>query len=359
MAKVLAELDLAAGLRTKNIEVPAMKAVVAWNNPDALKGYDTKQEKVVVQSLIDKAYTALTKARDEVKSAIEDFDAQLTKKPAADEKEAADRLRTFQNTCKQIVTAQQGKVEKEVESVWEMHKKRDKALTKLNLVFAAKIVFATLSLAASITLAALSVGALAPTIIGAAKTVVSTALLVKDFAIGRDGVAKECYAMDQTLWKVYMGPQMKGQAFRTAKEVAQAAGMPFIDTVGKLEKRIEDFLAQSARVDKQNQKLFKEANTLMSETAGIDAKKAGAANAKLADQMGKQVDALLSEIGELSRSIDGDNAFYKTYTERCKVYNAMNGKAVGASAKAVEYGQLAASIAAAAKSVVDIAIKLA
>ena len=42
MAKVLAELDLAAGIRTKNIEVPAMKAVVTWNNPDALKGYDTK-----------------------------------------------------------------------------------------------------------------------------------------------------------------------------------------------------------------------------------------------------------------------------------------------------------------------------
>lgn len=357
MAKVLAELDLAAGIRTKNIEVPAMKAVVTWNNPDALKGYDTKKEKLILQSLIEKSYSALNKVRDEVKGAIEEFDAQLTKKPAADEKDAADRVRTFQNTCKQIVTAQQGKVQKEIEGVWEMHKKRDKALLKMNLVFAAKIALATISVAASITMAALSMGVLAPQLVGAAKTVVTTAFLVMDFIAGRDAVAKECYTLDQSLWADYMGPKMKGKTFRNAKEVASALGVPFIPNVQRLEKRVEDFLAHSARADKENQKLFKEANALMSKIGAIDAKKVGPANVKLADQLGKKVDGMLAEIGELSKSIDGDNAFYKTYTERCKTYKAMNGKAVGTALKAYEGASLASSIASTAKSATEIALK--
>jgi hypothetical protein len=44
--KILAELDFAADLKTKNIVVPPMMASVVCDNPEALKGYDTKKERV-------------------------------------------------------------------------------------------------------------------------------------------------------------------------------------------------------------------------------------------------------------------------------------------------------------------------
>ena len=144
-----------------------------------------------------------------------------------------------------------------------MHKKRDAALTRINLQFAAKIVLNAISLSASITIAALSLGTLAVTVIGAAKTVVSAALLIKDFAEGRDKAAKEVYTIDPALWKIYMGPKMKGKAFKSAKEVAAAAGIPFIESVGKLEAKLEDFLGKSARVDEDRQKLFESANKFL------------------------------------------------------------------------------------------------
>ncbi|MGH8796722.1 MAG: hypothetical protein ACREXI_06675 [Caldimonas sp.] len=359
MAKILAELDFSAGLKTKNIVVPPMKAVVVWDNPDALKGYDGKKEKVILQSLIAEAYSGLKQAQQDIKGAIEDFDQRLSKKPSASKAEAAERLKTFETVCRQITRAQQGKVEKMVQAKWEMHRKRDAALTKINLQFAAKIVLSAISLSASITIAALSLGTLAVTLIGTAKTIVSTALLIKDFAAGRDTAAKEVYAIDQALWKIYMGPKMKGKAFKTAKEVAVAAGVPFIVSVGKLETKLEDFLGKSARVDKDRQKMFENSNKLLLAVQKIDAAKAGPDNARRLKTMGDKITGLLDEIHELARSIDGDNAFYRTNAARCKTYRELNGKALTVGAQAVTFGVLVAGIAATAKSIADIAIALA
>lgn len=359
MTRILSELDFAAGLKTRNFAVPAMKAVVTWDNSEALKDYDSKKEKVILQSLIAEAFSALKKAQQDIQGAIEDFDQQLSKKPSATKEEAAERLKTFETVCKQITRAQQDKVEKMVLAKWEMHKKRDAALTKVNLQFAAKIVLSAISLSASITIAALSLGTLAVTLIGAAKTVVSAALLIKDFAEGRDKVAKDVYTADQALWKIYMGPKMKGKAFKSAKEVAAAAGIPFIESVGKLEAKLEDFLGKSARVDKDRQKLFESANKLLLAVQKIDAAKAGPDNAKRLKTMGDKITGMLDDIHELARSIDGDNAFYRTNCARCKVYREMNGKAVTAGAQAVAFGVLAAGILATAKSIADIAIALA
>lgn len=359
MTKILAELDFAAGLKTRNITVPAMKAVVTWDNPEALKDYDSKKEKVILQSLIAEAFSGLKQAQQDIKGAIEDFDERLSKKPSATKEEAAERLKTFETVCKQITRAQQDKVEKMVLAKWEMHKKRDTALAKINLQFAAKIVLSAISLSASIAIAALSLGTLAVTLIGAAKTVVTAALLIKDFAEGRDKAAKEVYAIDQALWKIYMGPNMKGKAFKTAKEVAVAAGVPFIESVGKLEVKLEDFLGKSARVDKDRQKLYESANKLLLAVRKIDAAKAGPDNARSLKTMGDKITTMLDDIHELARSVDGDNAFYRTNSARCKVYREMNGKAVTAGAAAVAFAVLVAGIVATAKSIVDIAVALA
>jgi predicted ribosome quality control (RQC) complex YloA/Tae2 family protein len=197
------------------------------------------------------------------------------------------------------------------------------------------------------------------TLIGTAKTVISTALLIKDFAEGRDKAAKEVYAIDQALWKIYMGPKMKGKAFKSAQEVAVAAGVPFIDSVGKLETRLEDFLGKSARVDKDRQKLFENANKLQLAIKTIDSDKAGADNAKRLKTIGDKVTSMLDEIHALARSVDGDNAFYRTNSARCRVYRQLNGAALTVGAQAVTYGVLVAGIVATAKAIVDIAVALA
>ena len=357
--KILAEQDFAQGIRTKNIKVPKMEASVTLDNAELFKDYDDAKEKLILQKLMLEAREGLNKAAKDIKDAIEAFDERFGKDLPASEKEAKERIATFEAVCKKIAVAQESKVEKLVEDEWELHRKRDAALTKLNLKFAATIALASISLAISITLATLSMGTLAVTLVGAAKTVVSTALAIKDFAGNRDKAAEEVEDIDTSLAKVYLGPKMKGIAFKTAKEVAVAAGMPFMDSVGKFDKKIEDFLAKSARVDDDTQKLYEQANKLMAEIKKVDDKKVGPDNAKLVDQMGRKTTDLLNDIGTLRKSIDADNQFYKDKVARCKIYEAINGKALGNAVKGIEFAKEAAAIVSTAKDIVDIALKLA
>lgn len=359
MGKVLAELDFAEGVRVKHVKVPKMTATLTCDNPEILKGYDSAKEKVIMQKLIAVAYEELTAAQKEIVSALEDFDAEYGKKPPANQKEADERLKTLQTVCGQITKAQKGKVEKAVEKEWETHRKRDAALLKLNLVFSYEIVKATLSLAVAVTSAALSMGALAPTLVAAAKTLVTTALKIKEFAADRDDAAKDVIDIDLKLSKAYNGPEVKGKAFKGAKEIAAAAGMPFIDTVGKMEAALETFLAKSARVDKETQSLYESANKLMASLKKVDADEVGAANAKKVQQMGAKTTSLLNRIGELNKSIDGDNLFYKVNKDRCERYQEMNGKAITNAAKATAIVATVAEIVGDVKDVVDFAMDLA
>jgi hypothetical protein len=360
MAKaILAEQDFSAGISVKNLKLPRMNASITWENAEALKGYDTAKEKLILQKLMAEARDGLNAAHKEIKSAIEDFDKEYARKPPATQREADERLRTFQTVCGQIAKAQEAKVKKAVEAEWETHKKRDAALAKMNLKFAAEITLNAISLAVAVTVAVLSIGTLAVTLVGAAKTLVSSAVLIHGFAGDRDKAANDVVDTDLTLSKIYLGPNVKGKAFKTAKEFAVAAGVPFIDSVGKFEKQIDDFRGKSARVDKETQKLFEQANKLMEVVKKIDAAKAGPDNAKKLADMGSKNAALLDKIGELMKSIDGDNAFDRAYSARCKTYNEMNGKALANGSKAVAVLAVAATIVANAKSVAEIALKLA
>jgi len=359
MATTLAELDFTAGLKLRNFQAPRMPATVKLENPDAFKGYDTKKEKVVVQALIEEAYAGLRASQKEIQDALRDFDEGYGKQPPADEAEKAQRLKELESACRQITLAQQARVERRVEDRWELQRKRDSALTKLNLRFAAQITLNTISIAASAAVAALSLGTLAVTLVGAAKTIVSTAVLIKGFAEDRDKAAQEVYALDQALWKIYMGPKMKGKAFRTAEEVASAVGVPFIPSVGKLESLVEDFLGKSARVDDQRQALYEQANKLMAVVAKIDAAKAGPDNAKKLATLGKHVTTLLDRIHELARSVAGDDAFHQSYVERVKAYHALDGRALATAPAVITLGALAVGIALTAKSIVDVASALA
>jgi hypothetical protein len=360
MAKViLAEQDFAAGISVKNLKVPHMNAVVSWENAEALKGYDTAKEKLILQKLMMEARNGLNAAQKEIRKAIEEFDAAYGKNPPATQKEADERLKTFQTVCGQIASAQQGKVRKAVEAEWEMHKKRDAALAKMNLKFAAEITLNAISLAVAVTVAVLSIGTLAVTLVGAAKTLVSSAVLIHGFAGDRDKAATDVIDIDLTLSKAYLGPNVKGKAFKTAKEIAVAAGMPFMDSVGKLEAKLEEFLGKSARVDSETQKLYEQANKLMALVKKIDGAKAGPDNAKKLELLGTKNTALLDKIGKLVASIEGDNTFYKVNSARCKTYKEMNGKALANASKAVAVLMVVAGIVADAKSVAEIALKLA
>jgi hypothetical protein len=360
MAKVvLAERDFASGISTRNLKLPRMEAVVTWENAEALKDYDGAKEKLILQKLIAEALSGLKDAHKEIKDAIEDFDAAYGKNPPQTQKEADERLRTFQSVCVKAASGQEAKVRKAVEDEWKMHQKRDAALSKLNLKFAVDITLNAISLAVAVTTAALSMGTLAVTLVGAAKTVVSSALLIKDFAGDRDAAAEDVVSIDVTLSKAYLGPDVKGKAFKTAKEIAVAAGMPFMDSVGKLDKKLEDFLGKSARVDKEAQKLYESANKLMAALKKVDADEVGADNAKKVDQMKDKTDKLLDKISELMKSVDGDNAFYKANRARCDLYEQMNGKALGAASRGVAALVVIAGIVSEAKSIADIALKLA
>lgn len=75
--------------------------------------------------------------------------------------------------------------------------------------------------------------------------------------------------------------------------------------------------------------------------------------------LGKEVTTLLDKIGDLVGTSKSNDVFYKAYAARLATYRAMEGKALGATAKATGLATVAAGVAMTARTVVDIATALA
>ena len=352
----IARMDLARGLKPKNLVVPPMLATVVLKNPSADLQKAIKNDDKIVQALQMAAFEKLNKAREAVAGAIEDIDARYAKDPPADKAEAEKRAATLSAMCKKVAEAQGDAATSAAEAAWAVQVKKNKDLTKLNAVFGIKMALGTISVAASVVAAVLSVGTLAVTLLGAAKTVAIMASDIYTFVRAMDKTEGEIIDTDLALSKSWTDDKLT--AGKVGEELAAALGAPGVKSIGKLDTLLDEYNAKNDEKDKLAEQLWKEAKKLMA-TIEKAPDQVSAEQKTLLAQAGKHADDLLERIGKLSKLSASNDLFYKTYRARLAVYQAMEGKALPKVVAGSKGAVLVAGLATTANTLVDVVTKLA
>ena len=357
-SSVLASMNLAAGLQTTGVKVPEMNVSVTCSDPKLLAHYGGGRENIVLQRLQMKAFEAIQQSSREVKAAITDFDQAMAKNPPRSKLEADQRQATFDNVCRSIVAGQQAKIDHAVQQEWGMQKQRDTALMASNVRFGVKVTMQAVSLSANVaaTVALPGINVISP--VKGAYTVYRMAETVKKFAQDRDHAAKSIVKNDAALVALQASDDKGGAGeggWRTrAREMVGAAHIPFttkmFKSVHNHEQKLDEFLAKSARVDRDARKMYAEANQLMKTLENAPPPFPGAPDPH--GEMRKEVGELLTALGELMQSVQVDNDFYNANKERCKAFRANQpvgtqeqSHAVDMTATAVRVGRFAGNVA--------------
>ncbi|MGH7041391.1 MAG: hypothetical protein ACREFY_04575 [Acetobacteraceae bacterium] len=352
----ITRVDLAQGLRPKNLEVPPTIIEVVLKNPPTALQKAIADDKLIVQKLAEAAFDKLKDARAAFSDGIKQIDESYGKKPPADEREALDRVKTLNNQCKQIAEAQSAAAVAAAEAEWKRAAKKNKDLAKFDAGFAFKMVVGTISVAASVISAILSMGVLAITILGAAKTVVGMASAVYNFARDMDKTESDIIDTDLALAKTWTDDELT--AGKTGKELAAALGVPFVNSIGGLGTLLDEYNAKNARKDKAADEMWKKAKVLM---ANIEKApdSLSAEQKKSLDALGKQTTALLNQVGDVTALSKSNDLFYDAYKARLDTYEALRGGRLGATAKLTGGAAVLAGIVSTTNTILDIATKLA
>ncbi len=368
----LAEMDFSDGLKTKHLKVPAMKATVELKDipKDLQKAVD--KDKLIVQNLIAVAYEQLNASRKDIHGALKDFDANLEKKPPASEKELADREKTINVLCKQIADAQGGLAVKAVEKAWASYVSKKKDLAKFKLQFGWKmvqgsisIIAGTVSVAVNIAGAAASAGGATPvailgicaTVGSMAKTAVSMAAEIYTYARDIEKAEKDLRATDDTLADAYSSGTLTAKS--TARELAAILGVPFVKSVGGMEKLLVEFHAKTAKIEEKSDKLYEYANKLMKQIEKLEKEKLPKEAMAMAKILGEKVTVTLDKIHELQANVKTKDAFYEQMSQHHEVYKAMRGAPLQKIGITKETADTLIFIGSTLKTIADTSIKLA
>ena len=353
---VITSVDLAEGLKPKNLVVPPMRVDVTLKNPPPELQKAIKDGKLVLQKIEAAAFAVLKKARDDVRDAIVELDQSYAKNPPADKREAEQRAETLNAVCKKVAQAQSDVACAAAEAEWGRQDKKNKDLTKFKVVFGLKMTLGTISVAASVVSAVLSLGVLAITIVGAAKTVAGMASDIYTFCRDIPKTENDIIGTDAALAKRWTNNKLT--AGKAGDELAAALGIPFIKSIGGLENSLAEYSAKNAKMDHMADALWGQANKLMNSMEKAPPKPNEEFRKRL-KQLGSTVTKLLDQISALSAASKSSDLFYDVYNARCNTYKAMEGGKLGKTAAATEVLVTLAGIASTADTVVDIASALA
>jgi hypothetical protein len=352
----ITSIDLAEGLKPKNLVVPPMEVDVALKNPPPELQKAVKDDDLVLQKIAAAAFAVLKKARDDVRDAIVELDQSYAKDPPADKREAEERAETLNAVCKKVAQAQSDAACAAAEAEWDRQVKKNKDLTKFKVVFGLKMTLGTISVAASVVSAVLSLGTLAITIVGAAKTVAGMASDIYTFCRDIPKTENDIIGTDATLAKRWTNDKLT--AGKAGDELAAALGMPFVKSIGGLEKLLAEYSAKNAKRDKMADALWGQAKKLMDSIKKAPPKPSEQFR-KTLEKLGSAVTKLLDQISALSAASKSSDLFYDVYEARCGTYKAMEGGKLGKTAAATEVLVTLAGIASTADTIVSIAMQLA
>jgi|GEM_PF-5405200 len=337
---LLASVDLAGTLATRHVRVPPMNVSVTCNDPRLLP--QGGQENVVMQRLQMRAFEAIHAASREVQAAIREFDTLMDQQPPRSPQEAAERQRTFETVCRGIASAQQAKVDQAVQHEWGLQKQRDTALLAGNVRFGVKLTMQAVSVSANTAATALLPNPLSPA--KAAYSLFRMGQTVHQFTKDREQAAKSIEKGDAALVKLQAGDAADGggaHGWRTrTREMVSAVHIPFTQKLFKSvhhqEQKLDEFLAKSARVDKEARAMYAQASELMATLADLPEVPPGHPDPHAA--MRQEVGGLLDSLGELMQSIERDNRFYEQHKARCRDFHANNPVGLREDADAVDLG---------------------
>ncbi|WP_391345365.1 hypothetical protein [Azospirillum sp. A23] len=335
----IAEMDFSAGLKTKHMKVPAMVAKVDLKEvpKDLQKAID--KDKIIVQKLIEAAYEQLNKSKKDIQGALQDFDANLGKKPPVSEKELAEREKTINVMCKQFTEAQSGLALKAVEKAWDAYASKKSDLKSFKLKFAKSMVLGSISILASTVSAGVSVGVAAVTAGGATpmaiigicttvasigKTAVTMALAIHNFARDIEKAETDIRKTDDTLASAYSSGDLNFKA--GAREVAAILGVPFVKSVGGMEKLLLEYHAKTGKMEEQSDKLYDQAKKMMTQIEKLEKEKLSKQADALVKILGEKVTFTLDKIHELQARIKTKDVFYDQMTGHLVCYKDLRGK---------------------------------
>ncbi|HZS83249.1 MAG TPA: hypothetical protein VFA50_10260 [Stellaceae bacterium] len=349
---VVAELDFSAGLRCKNITVPAMPAVVEFKDPPKELVEAARKDKLVIQSVATAAYEQLKKSQQTVQAAIKDFDAKF--KMPSDLAKGRDAVKTFANTCAQICKAQEGLAVAAAKRAWDGYVAKNKAWTKYKVIFACKVTAASISLAASVAAAVVTGGTTVVAVIGMAKTVAGMASDAYDFAKGIEKLEEGIRDEAVTLAKRFADPKVNWKA--TAKEIAAALGAPLVAGTTKMDQQLKDHVAKSGSLQKDAEKMWSDAKGIIEklrQIEGDDKRK------QIVALLGNECTKLLDAIGTLNQKLRAADDFHATYTKTLAEMRALRSSKIDTGKRIVDIGGTGATVFGIAKNVLTVASKLA
>ena len=367
----LAEIDFAAGLKTKHLKLPVMKATVELKDipKDLQKAVD--KDKLIIQHLIMAAYESLNASKKEIQGAILDFDANLAKKPPTSEKEVAEREKTINVLCKQMTEAHGAQAVKAVEKAWAKFTSKQKELSKFKLQFAIKMVQGTIStlagafsVAVNVAGAALTAGAATPvaiigictTVASMAKTIASMSVEIYTYARDIEKTEIEIRETDDTLADAYSDGKLNFSA--GAREVAAILGVPFIKSVTGMGELLKEFHAKTAEIDKKSQKLYDNAKKLMTQIEKLEKEKLSKEGAALVKILGEKTTATLDKIHELQARASTKDAFYEDMRQHLQCYEKLRGEPLRKVGVTKNMSDPVIFIGTTLKTVVETSIKL-
>lgn len=368
----LAEMDFSDGLKTKHLKVPAMKATVELKDipKDLQKAID--KDKLIIQNLIMVAYEQLNSSRKDIHGALKDFDANLAKKPPESEKDLADREKTINTMCKQMTEAHGGLATKAVEKAWASYISKKKDLSKFKLQFGWKMVQGSVSILAGTVSVAVNVAGAAVTAGGAtpvailgicasvgsmAKTGVSMAAEIYTFARDIEKAEKDLRAADDTLADAYSSGKLDFKA--GAREVAAILGVPFIKSVGGMEKLLVEYHAKTAKIEEKSDKLYEHAKKLMKQIEKLEKEKLPKEAMALVKILGEKTTLTLDRIHALQANVKTKDAFYEQMSQHHECYKTLRGAPLQKIGVTKETADTLIFIGSTLKTIVDTSIKLA
>jgi hypothetical protein len=353
----IASIDLAAGLKLKKLYMPETVINVVIQNAPADLVKAAKDDKLTLQPVIEAAFDSLASAKSEFQSAMKDLDAKFDKNPLKTVKELADRAETLSVMYKQIAQAQAAAAAKAAENAWAVAARKKKDLLKYKVKFWANAVLGALSIAASVTSAVMSLGVLAVTIIGAAKTCVQLAKSIYDYMRSLSDLEKTIEAADEVIQQTWKEKSNAGKIM--GRDLASALGVPFVKSVAGLRKNLDEYSAKCGAQTKAAEKMWTEAQEIMTAIGKLPD---DAGDKKTEKELGTAVTKLLDEISDVMKNGKANDAFYAEFSARADKYEKMEGNLMFGGAKvapATEFLTKAGGLAAFANTVVEIAMKLA
>jgi len=265
--------------------------------------------------------------------------------------------------CKQAVEGQKARVQAAVAAEWAKQAKGDKDLSAYRLKFALAMGKAVFALGKTAAQVIISHGVLMHKLVGAARTIIKAAVKVYGFLRDLSKAGTDIINKDAELWgdwseilsdwkdlrdeaglsgndfaKVLAQLQDKADSDKSVKK-GLAALTQKIDKLhgkaGALKSLLDEHSAKNAALNNGTEKLYGQAESLMSEIADVDEAALNARQKQQYDKTAADITALLNKIGDVQTAVSENGEFNKMYADRLKIYQ--QGPEPGKLAKAGKY----------------------